>query len=184
MGESTDPIGRTRLIQLMHPSYPGANGMTYTNAPPHNCMTVMWWYTSVASRLYIRTGPWDGSASHTARRMQGKDLPNCSNSGAASLLVVSFTLVMCSCGFSDRLRIRRGTQCACGTAVISESFSLSPNSFTASNTQRIMLKPSLILLCIYPRTNVVISGVQDEVLVLLKMAVSIAWGDYRFWYRR
>ena len=39
-----------------------------------------------------------------------------------------------------------------------------------------MLKPSLILLCVSPRMNVVISGLQSKAWGPLEMAVSSAWG--------
>ena len=41
-----------------------------------------------------------------------------------------------------------------------------------------MLKPSLILLCISPWINLVISGVQAEAWGILEMAVSSALGDH------
>ena len=55
-----------------------------------------------------------------------------------------------------------------------ESFSFSPNSRTASAAGRRMLKTSLILLYIYPHTNVVVYGVQAEAWGPLEMAVSSA----------
>ena len=59
-----------------------------------------------------------------------------------------------------------------------ESFSLYPNSPIASDAGRGMLKPSLILCCIYLQMKGVISGVQDEVCASLDMAVSRAWSNY------
>ena len=41
------------------------------------------------------------------------------------------------------------------------------------------MEPSLILFCIYPRMNVVISGVQAEAWGSLQMVVSSTWGDHR-----
>ena len=52
-----------------------------------------------------------------------------------------------------------------------ESFSLYPNSHIASAAGRRMLKPSLILRCISPRTKEVISRVQAEACGPLEMAV-------------
>ena len=106
LGESTHLIGRTRLMQIIAPSYPGADGMTYKNAPTYTGLTVPRWYASVTSSF--RTG----SASHTACRIWGKAQPNCSDSGAVSLLVVSLTLGVSESGCANRLRIRRGRQCA------------------------------------------------------------------------
>ena len=60
----------------------------------------------MTSRLDTRTRPWARSVSQTAYRMRGKALPNCSDSGAASLLVVSLTLGMPTSDFVDRFRIR------------------------------------------------------------------------------
>ena len=59
-----------------------------------------------------------------------------------------------------------------------ESFSLYPNSHIASAAGRRMLKPSLILRCIFPQMKEVISGVQVEACGTLEMAVSSAWGDH------
>ena len=146
-------------MQMMHPSYPNNNGMAYKNVPTYDGVTVPRWYTSVTSILYTRTGPWTGSASQTVCRMQGKALPKFSDSGTTSLSVVFLTLCVPTSGFSDRLRIRRGRKCVWGTAVIRESFRFLSNSRTASAAGRSILKPSLILLCNPPRTNVVISGV-------------------------
>ena len=44
-------------------------------------------------------------------------LPNCSNSSAASLLMVTLTLGVPLSSFVHKLIIRRGRQCAWGTAV-------------------------------------------------------------------
>ena len=41
LSESTHPIGRIRPIQMMRPSSPGSNGMTYANAPTCNNVAVM-----------------------------------------------------------------------------------------------------------------------------------------------
>ena len=48
--------------------------------------------------------------------MQDKDLPNCSNYGDAFLSMVLLTLGLPTSSFADMLRIRRGCQCASGTA--------------------------------------------------------------------
>ena len=63
LGESTQLIDRTRLMQTMQHLYPGADGMTYKNAPTYNGLIVLRWYKSVMSKLDTRTGPWTGSAS-------------------------------------------------------------------------------------------------------------------------
>ena len=59
-----------------------------------------------------------------------------------------------------------------------ESFSLSPKIRITSTAGIRMLKPSLILQCIYPRTKEVIYGVQAEVCAPLEIAVSSAWGEH------
>ena len=59
-----------------------------------------------------------------------------------------------------------------------ERYSFFLNSRIASVARRRMLKPSLILQCIYPRTKEVIYGVQAEVCAPLEIAVSIAWGEH------
>ena len=112
LGESTHPIGSTRSMHINMPSSPDADGMTYANAPTCAGLTVPQWYASVTSSFYTLTGPWIGSASHTACSMRGKARPNCSNSAAASLSVVSLTLSVFESGCADRLRIRRGRRCA------------------------------------------------------------------------
>ena len=75
----------------------------------------------------------------------GTIYPNCIDSGAISLSVVSLTLDVPSSGFSDRLRIRRGQKCAWGTVAIQESLNLSPNIRTASDAGRKILKTSCTL---------------------------------------
>ena len=107
LGESTHHIGRTRSMQIIFPFYPGADGMTYANTPTCAGLTVPRWYTSVTYSFETRTGPWTGSASHTACSMRGKARPNWSNSGAASMSMVSLTLGVSESGCADRLRIRR-----------------------------------------------------------------------------
>ena len=72
LGESIHSIGRTRSMRKMQPSSPGADEMTYANAPTCNGVTVPRWYASVTSRLDTWTGPWSRSASQTAWRMRGK----------------------------------------------------------------------------------------------------------------
>ena len=93
---------------MMQPLYPGADGMTYENVPTCDSVTVPRWYASVMFSLDTQTRPWTGSASQTTCRMQGKDLPNYSNSGAASLLVVLLTMSVSEFGCANRLRIRHG----------------------------------------------------------------------------
>ena len=134
----------------MQPSSSGANETMYENVPTCDVVTVPQWYTSVTSSLDTQTKPWARSASQTAYRMQGKSIPNCSDSGAASLTVVLLTLGVPSSFYSKMLRIRFRRQCAWGTATMQDSFSFSPNSRTASAAGRRMLKPPLMLLCISP----------------------------------
>ena len=76
LGDSTHLIGKTRSMQMMRPSYPGADGITYANVPICADLTVPRWYVYVTSGLDTRTGPWTESASQTTCRMRGKDLPN------------------------------------------------------------------------------------------------------------
>ena len=92
--------------------------------------------------------------------------------------MVSLTLGVPLYGFYYRLRIRRRQWCAWGATAIREIFGFSPNIRTASDAGRRMLKTYLILLCISPRMNVVISRVQAEAWCSLEMAVSSAWGDH------
>ena len=99
-------------MQMMQPSSPGANGMTYANAPTYDGLTVPRWYASMMSSLYNQTGPWTRSAPQNACRIRGKALPNYSNSGTASLLVVLLTLGVSESGCTDRLGIWIGQQCA------------------------------------------------------------------------
>ena len=110
--------------------------------------------------------------------MQGKAIPNCSDSDTAYLSVVLLTLGAPTYGFYDRLRIRRGQRCAWGTSEMLERFNFSPNNHTVYASGRRMLKPSLILLCIYPHMKLVISGVQAEEWAPLEMVVYSAWGDH------
>ena len=86
--------------------------------------------------------------------MQGNALPKCSNSGTASLSVVLLKLGVPTYGFYDRSRIRRGQRCDWGPSAMLESFSFSPNIRTEYASGRRMIKPSLILLCIYPRDEI------------------------------
>ena len=79
-------------MQMIHTLYYGYDGMTYENAPTCHGLTVPRWYASVTSSLDTWIVPWNGSAPQTACRVWGKALPNCSDSGAASLLVDSLTL--------------------------------------------------------------------------------------------
>ena len=88
LGESTHPIVRTRLIQTMHPSYPGNDRAAYSNSLTCNGVTVPRWYASMTSRLDTRTVPWTSYAPQTSYRMRGKATPKCSNYIAASLSVV------------------------------------------------------------------------------------------------
>ena len=99
-------------MQMIFPLSPGADGMTYANAPTCAGLTLPRWYMSVTSSLETRTGPWTRSASHTDCRMRGKDRTNCSDSGVASLLVVSLKLGVSESGCAYRLRIRRGQRFA------------------------------------------------------------------------
>ena len=112
LGEFMHPIGSTRLMQIMQPSSSGADGIMYINAPTCDILTVPRWYASVMSKFDTRTRPWTRSASQNACRMRGKTLPNCSNSGAASLLVVSLTLGVSESECDYRLIIRRRRRCA------------------------------------------------------------------------
>ena len=57
-----------------------------TSAPTCAGLTVPQPYVSITSSLETRTRPWTGSASHTTYMMQEKAQPNCSESGAVSLL--------------------------------------------------------------------------------------------------
>ena len=59
-----------------------------------------------------------------------------------------------------------------------ESFSLSPNSRIMSAAGRRMMKPSLILRCIYPLMKEAISGIQAEARGPLEMAVSSTWDNH------
>ena len=56
LGETTHPIGRTRLMHMTRPLSPGADGMTYTNAPTYDGLTVPRWFVSVNSNLDTWTG--------------------------------------------------------------------------------------------------------------------------------
>ena len=112
LGESTHPIDRNRSMQIILLLSPGANGMMYANAPTCAGLTVPRWYASVTSSFDTWTGPWTGSASHTACRMQGKVRPNCSDYVAASLSVVSLTLGVYESGCAYKLRIRYVERCA------------------------------------------------------------------------
>ena len=91
--------------------------------------------------------------------MWRKARPKFSDSGAASLLVVVFTLDMSESSCDGRLSIRRRRRCASGIAAMRESFRFSQNSLIASAAGRKMLKPSLILRYISPRMKSVIYGV-------------------------
>ena len=51
LGESTHPIGSTRPMHMMQPLSPGANGVTYANAPTCNSLTVLQWYAPITSSL-------------------------------------------------------------------------------------------------------------------------------------
>ena len=112
LGESTHPIGRIRSTQMIFLSSPGANEMAHENMPTCAVLTVPWWYASMTSSLETQTRTWAGSASHTACRIRGKAWPNCSDSGAASLSVVSLKLGVSESGYANRLSIRRGRRCA------------------------------------------------------------------------
>ena len=92
--------------------------------------------------------------------------------------MVLLTLDVSESSCANRLRIRRGRQCAWVTAAMQESFSFSLKSHIPSDGGRRMLKTSLILLCISSWIKAVISGLQVEVYGPLEMAVSSAWGDH------
>ena len=49
LDESTHPIGRTILIQMMMPSLSGANGTAYVKAPTWDGRRAPQWYASVPS---------------------------------------------------------------------------------------------------------------------------------------
>ena len=44
-------------MQMMHPYYPGADVMTYANAPTSNGLTVLRWYAYMVGSLDTRTEP-------------------------------------------------------------------------------------------------------------------------------
>ena len=95
-------------------------------------------------------GPLVVSASHIVYRMHGNSRPNCIDSGAISLSVVSLTLGLPLSCCDNRIRMIHGWRCAWGTAAMQDILSLSPNIRTASATGRRMLKRSFTLRCISP----------------------------------
>ena len=105
LGESTHPIGSTRLINMMMPSSPRDNGMIYANAPTWEGRRVTLWYASVTSIFETRTGPWTWLASQTDCSMQVRAITNYINPGATSLYIVSLTLCVNSSVFYDSFRI-------------------------------------------------------------------------------
>ena len=111
-GGYTHPIGKTRSMQMMRSLSPGADGMTYENEPTYAGLTVLRWNMSVTSSLDNRTKTWTGSAYQTACRMWGKARQNCSDAGAACLLLVLLTLGVSEFSCTNMLRIRRRQQCA------------------------------------------------------------------------
>ena len=98
LADNTHPIGITS----------GANGTKYANAPTCDGVMVLRWYTSMTYRLDTRTVPCAQFASKNTCSMWDKALPNYSNNGAASRLVVLLTMGMPTSVFANRLRIRRG----------------------------------------------------------------------------
>ena len=107
------------------------------------------------SSLETHTGPLAGSASQIAWSMQEETHPNCIESGASYLSVVSFSVTLQL--FSIMLSMRCGYQCACGTATIQNILSLSPNTRTASMAGIMMINPSFTCRCISPRMKMILS---------------------------
>ena len=62
-------------MQTIQSPSPGANGMTYENAPTCENFKVLQWYASVTSSLDTLTGPWTGSSSQSSRWMRGGGPP-------------------------------------------------------------------------------------------------------------
>ena len=89
LSESNHPIGNTRSMTIMTPSYYGTDGTTYANAPSWDSTRVPRLYVSVMPSFDTRMGPSQRSASHIDWRIQGEALPNCIDSRATSLSVVS-----------------------------------------------------------------------------------------------
>ena len=177
LGESTHPIGRTRLMETMSTSSSGSDETTYVKSPTWDIRRVPRWYASMTSSFETRTGALAGSASQIASRMQRKAQPNCINSRVTSLSVVLLTLGVPLLGFSNRFRMRRSQRFAWGTDAILECLSFTPNIRTASATGRRILKPSCTLRCISPLMNPDISGVNADAWGPLEMACSRAFLD-------
>ena len=94
--------------------------------------------------------------------MRGKLCPNCIDSGANSQSMVPLTLDVPSSDCDYRLSIRHGLRCSWGTAVMQDSFGLSPNNPTVYTTGKHMLNLSCTRCCISPWMNDVISGVHAD----------------------
>ena len=95
------------------------------------------------------------------------------DSGAISLTVVSFTLVVPSLIFSDKFSMICNLRCSWGTAVIWDSLSFSLNNLTVSVSGKRILNPSCTRCCNSPWMSSVILGVHAE-----------AWGPFAMAHSR
>ena len=93
--------------------------------------------------------------------------PNCIDSGALSLTVVSFTLDVPSSGCADEFIMSRGRRCFWGTAAIRDNLRLSPNNLRVSAAGKRILNPSCTQWYNSPRMNAGILGVHAK-----------AWGPF------
>ena len=112
LGESTNLIGRTILMQIMMPKSSGANGTTYVKAPSWDNQRVQRWYASITSNFETGTGPSTRSVSQIACRIRGNNFPNWIDSGAIFISVVLLTLGVTLTGWDNRLRISCGRRWA------------------------------------------------------------------------
>ena len=91
-GESTHITRKTRSMQIATPSSSGADGTIDIKPPTYDGRRVPRWYASMMSSLDTCTGPVARSSYQITWSMQGKERPDCINSGATSMLVLLLTL--------------------------------------------------------------------------------------------
>ena len=136
------------------------------------------WNVSVMSIFETQTGPSSGYASQITWRMRRNAIPNCIDSGAISLSVVSLKLGVSLSGGADKFRIRRGRRWACGTATMWESFNFSLNNHKVSSADRGMLNPSCIRRHSSPQIKLTMSGAHADACGPLWIASSKALLDH------